>query len=149
MQDHADHHDAELLLRLYDIRREARLRQAREWYIREFHAGTIEEFLHQCPPGSPENASFRMVVSYWDMACSIVNQGLIKEEFFFENTTEFWVVWTKVRHLAPTMRERRKNPFIWKNLDELAGRYEKWMGKRAPDALEAFRQQVLSPPAKK
>ncbi|MHB8653935.1 MAG: DUF4760 domain-containing protein [Terriglobia bacterium] len=149
MHDHADHHDAELLLRLYDIRREARLRQARDWYFREFHVGTFEELMQQYPPGSPENASFRMVVSYWDMACSIVNQGLIKEEFFFENTNEFWVVWTKVKHLAPTMRERRKNPFIWKNLDDLAGRYEKWMSKRAPDALEAFRQQVLSPPAKK
>jgi len=149
MHDHADHHDAELLLRLYDLRREARLRQAREWYFREFRAATFEELMHQYPPGSPENASFRMVVSYWDMACSIVNQGLIKEEFFFENTTEFWVVWTKVKHLAPVMRERRKNPFIWKNLDDLAGRYEKWMGKRAPDALETFRQQVLSPPAKK
>lgn len=149
MHDHADHHDAELLLRLYDIRREARLRQARDWYFRELHAGTFEDLMQQYPPGSPENASFRMVVSYWDMACSIVNQGLIKEEFFFQNTTEFWVVWTKVKHLAPVMRERRKNPFIWKNLEDLAGRYEKWMSKRAPDALEAFRQQVLSPPVKK
>jgi hypothetical protein len=148
MHDHADHHDAELLLRLYDIRREARLRQAREWYTREFHAGTIEEFLRQYPPGSPENASFRMVVSYWDMASSIVNQGLIKEEFFFENTAEFWIVWAKVKHLAPAMRELRKNPYIWKNLDELAGRFEKWMDKRAPAALEALRQQVLNAPVK-
>ena len=148
MHDHADHHDAELLLRLYDIRREARLRQAREWFTREFRAGTFEELILKYPPGSQENVSFRMVVSYWDMASSIVNRGLIKEEFFFENTTEFWVVWTKLKQLAPAMRERRKNPMLWKNLDDLAGRFEKWMDKRAPEALETFRQQVLNPPAK-
>ena len=148
MQDHPDHHDAELLLRLYDVRREEKLRSAREWYLREYHVESAEDHFLKYPYGAKENAFFRMVVSYWDMAASIVNQGLIKEEFFFENTTEFWVVWAKVKHVAPDIRERRKNPHLWKNLDELAGRYEAWMKKRAPEALGVLRQQIMNPPAK-
>jgi hypothetical protein len=148
MRDHADHHDAELLLRLYDLRRETRLRQAREWFIGQFQADSAEDYLRKYPFGSPENASSRMTLSYWDMAGSIVNQGLIKEEFFFENTTEFWIVWAKVKHIAPRMRELRRNPFLWKNLEDLAERYQKWMDKRAPEALETLRQAVIGPPKK-
>ena len=147
MRDHTDHHDAELLLRLYDLRREEKLRKAREWMSAEFRAESLEEFFKKYPRGSPENAFVRMVLSYWDMAASIVNQGLIKEDFFFENTTEFWVVWEKAKHLAPAMRQLRKNPHIWKNLENLATRFEKWMDNRAPEALEAFRAQVLNAPA--
>jgi len=148
MRDHTDHHDAELLLRLYDLRREAKLRQAREWFMGQFRADSVEEFDRKLPRGSPENAYFRMVVSYWDMAASIVNQGLIKEEFFFENTPEFWVVWAKFKHLAPAMRERRKNPHIWENLEKLAEKFEKWTEKRAPAALETIRAQVVNAPVK-
>lgn len=148
MRGHADHHDAELLLRLYDLRRETRLREARDWFIREFQADSPEDLFRKYPGGSSMNASYRMVSSYWDMTGSIVNQGLIKEEFFFENTTEFWIVWAKLKHIAPRMRELRKNPFLWKNLENLAERYQKWMDKRAPEALETLRQAVLAPPKK-
>jgi hypothetical protein len=143
MREHPDHYDAELLLRLYDLRREAKLRQAREWMIREFHAKTLEEFTQECPPGSEKNAFFRMTVSYWDMAASVVNNGLIKEEFFFENTSEFWLIWAKLQRLAPAMREERKNPLMWNNLQTLAAKYEQWMTKRAPEALESLRRRVV------
>ena len=55
-----------------------------------------------------------------------------------------WVVWAKVKHLVPALRERRKNPHLWKNLEVLAEHFEAWMEKRAPDALEVFRQQVVN-----
>ncbi|MGD0696741.1 MAG: hypothetical protein ABSB82_18145 [Terriglobia bacterium] len=147
MRDHADHHDAELLLRLYDLRREAKLRQAREWMAGEFQAESPEEYFKKYPRGSTENAFIRMVLSYWDMAASIVNQGLIKEEFFFENTSEFWAVWAKFKHLAPALRESRKNPYIWKNLENLAERFEKWTEKRAPEALETLHALLVKPSA--
>jgi len=142
VKEHPDNYDAELLLRLYDLRREAKLRQAREWFIREFHAETFAEFIAKCPPGSEMSAFFRMTISYWDMAASIVNHGLIKEEFFFENATEFWIIWDKVKHLAPEVREKYKNPMAWKNLETLAGQFEEWMSKRAPEALELTRQRL-------
>jgi len=144
LREHPDHHDAGLLLHLYDLRREEKLRRARDWYIREFNADSADEFYRRFPPGSEQNTFFRMVLSYWDMAASIVNQGLIKDEFFFENTTEFWLVWSKVKSLAPALREKRKNPQVWKNLETLSEAFERWMQKRAPEALETLRQQVLA-----
>ena len=140
MRDHADHHDAELLLRLYDLRREEKLRQAREWVLQEFQADSLEDLHRRHPRGSPENALLRMVVGYWDMAASVVNSGLIQEEFFFENTNEFWSVWEKVKHLAPAVRQTFKNPHVWENLETLAKKYEQWLTKRAPEALDATRR---------
>jgi len=147
--EHPDNFDAELLLRLYDLRRETKLRQGREFMIRQFQAKSFEDYLAQAPAGSEESALFRMTVTYWDMAASLVNHGLINEDLFFENTGEFWIVWDKVRNVAPTLREKNKNPTSWKNLETLAAKYEKWMAKRAPEALEALRQRLATPVPKK
>lgn len=144
MREHPDHHDAELLLRLYEMRREEKLRQAREWFVGKFQAATFEEMVQKYPPGSQENAYLRMAASYWDMAASIVNHGLIKQEFFFENTAEFWIIWQKIKPLAPAARSAFQNPFYWKNLETLSEQYEKWMAGRAPDALEALRKRLMN-----
>jgi len=142
VRESPDNYDAELLLRLYDLRREEKLRRAREWLIGKFHADSMEELEKQCPMGSEESALFRMAVSYWDMAASLVSHGLIKEDLFFENTGELWLTWEKVRQLAPGFREARKNPLVWKNLESLARKYEQWMAARAPEALEAQRKRL-------
>ena len=142
MRERPDNYDAELLLRLYELRREEKLRRARQWMIEKFQADSVEELGRQLPQGSEENAFFRMVVSYWDMAASLVNHGLLKEDLFFENTAEFWLIWEKVRHLAPAMREARKNPLAWKNLETLARKYEPWMATRAPEALDSLRKRL-------
>jgi hypothetical protein len=142
MRDNPDHHDAELLLRLYDLRREEKLRRAREWFAREFQAENLEDFQRRYPAGSEENAYFRMTVGYWDMAASLVNHGLIHEELFFENTGEFWFVWEKMQHLVPAQRERLKSPHVFSNLQRLVTRYEEWMKSRAPESLEARRQML-------
>ncbi len=142
MRESPDHHDVELMLRLYELRREEKLRQAREWFMREFHAETLEEFARRCPPGSEANAFFRMVTSYWEMAGSVVNHGLIKPHFFFESNGEFFFVWDRIRALAPAVRKAYKNPHYWENLEKLTTEYEKWMAERAPEALETARQRV-------
>jgi hypothetical protein len=149
VKEHPDNFDAELLLRLYDLRREARLRQGREWFIREFNAKSLDDYLAQAPPGSEKTALFRMTISYWDMAASLVNHGLIKEDLFFENTPEFWIIWDKVRNVAPALRENNKNPMVWKNLETLADKYEEWMAKRAPEALDALRKRLAGSAPKK
>src|SRR5579863_288016 len=142
MKELADHHDAELLLRLYELRREEKLRVARDWMATKFHAASLEEMNKLCPPGSKESEYFRMAVSYWDMAASIVNRGLINDELFFENNTELWLIWTKVKPIAAERRAAFKNPLSWQNLETVAEKYEKWMEHRAPGALEAFRQRI-------
>ena len=143
MREHPDHHDAELLLRLYDLRREAKLRQAREWFLHEFKADSPQDLLKRYPRGSQENAFYRMVISYWEMAASFVTHGLISEELFFENTNELWIVWEKIRHLAPETRKRFENPHIWKNLETTSEKFEKWFARRAPQGIEALRRLVV------
>lgn len=145
MRDNPDHHDAELLLHLYELRRENRLREAREWFLREMKLESAQDFAARVPRGSREHTSYRMVTSYWEMAASIVNRGLIQDELFFETNAELWLVWQKVKHLAPSMRENFKNPHVWKNLEAVAEKYEKWMNKRAPEALDELRKVVLAP----
>ncbi|HEV3277066.1 MAG TPA: hypothetical protein VG860_09635 [Terriglobia bacterium] len=142
MRVNPDHHDAELLLRLYDLRREEKLRRAREWFLGKFRARNAEEFDRACPPGSEENAYFRMTVSYWNMAASVVNHGLIQEQFFFENNAELWTVWEKIKVLAPATRERLKNPYAYEHLEKLALKYESWMSERAPGSIEVRRQNL-------
>jgi hypothetical protein len=143
MREHPDHHDAELLLRLYDLRREERLREAREWFVRECKSDSVQDFNSRFPRGSREHTSYRMVTSYWEMAASLVNHGLIHEELFFENSNELWLVWQRIKHLAPATREMFKNPHIWENLETTSGKFEKWMNKRAPQALDALRKIVV------
>lgn len=142
MHDSPDHHDAELLLGLYDLRREEKLRRARAWFMGKFRASTLEELQQVCPPNSEESAYFRMTVSYWDMASSVVNHGLIHEQFFFESNGELWAVWDKARLVIPLLRASHKDPHAYENLEKLALKYEKWMAGRSPECLEARRQRL-------
>ena len=82
----ATYDDANLLLRLYELRREEKLRQARDWFNKNFHANTVDEFLRFCPVGSQENAYYRMVTSYWDMAASFVTNGVLHRDLFVQNS---------------------------------------------------------------
>jgi hypothetical protein len=137
-----NHEQVNLMLRLYDIRREPRLREAREWYVASFHPASAEEAMQQCPPGSTENAFMRMVISYWDMAANVVNRGLIDEEFFFENTGEQWLVWERLKPVIGAWRGMMKNPHVFEHLEEHCKRLEAWREKRAPGTTEAMREMM-------
>lgn len=136
------HDQANLLLRLYELRREPRMREARDWYAANFHPATLEEMNALAPPGSTANAFVRMVLSYWEMAASMVNRGLIDEDFFFENTGEQWAFWMRIKGLIPALRERSKNPHQFGNLETHVSRFEAWREKRAPGSGEAIRQMM-------
>jgi hypothetical protein len=136
------HEQANLLLRLYDLRREPRMREAREWYFGHFKPTSVEDAMKICPPNSAENTSMRMVTSYWDMAAGMVNRGLIDEEFFFENTGEQWLVWERLKPILPAMRAMFKNPNYHRQLEEHVKRLEAWREKGAPGSTEAMRQMM-------
>ncbi|MFZ3217017.1 MAG: hypothetical protein WA192_13250 [Candidatus Acidiferrales bacterium] len=138
------HEQVNLMLRLYDIRREPRLREARDWYVRNFHAASLEEVLKIAPPDSQENAFVRMVISYWDTAANTANRGLIDEEFFFENSGEQWMVWERVKPIIGAWRAAFKNPFLYAPLEEHCKRLEAWREKRAPGSTEAMRQLMAT-----
>jgi len=133
-----------LMLKLYDLRREPRLRQARAWLVNEFNAATLEELLQKYPPGSEESTSLRMATSYWEMCASIVHRGLMDDDLFFENNGEAWVVWEKIKHLAPAWRAQLSNPTFFAHLEELCRRFEAWREKRAPGSNEALRRMFES-----
>jgi hypothetical protein len=133
------HEQVNLMLRLYDIRREPRLREARDWYMTHFTPATPEELMAMCPPGSQENAFMRMVISYWEMVASIVNRDVINDEFFFENSGEQWVVWERLKPVVPAFRVMFKNPLAFSNLEKHCAAMERWREKRAPGSTEAMR----------
>lgn len=138
----ATHEQANLMLRLYELRREPKMRQAREWFIANFHPQTPEDVMKIAPPGSEQNAYMRMVGSYWEMVANIVSRGLIDEEFFFENSGEQWIVWERLKAIAPAMRTAFKNPHAWAKLEEHCKHLEAWREKRAPGSTEAMRQMM-------
>ncbi|HUL15477.1 MAG TPA: hypothetical protein VLV88_05740 [Terriglobales bacterium] len=140
--------EVNLMLRLYDMRREARLRQARTWFIDQFHPDTSEDMTEKFPPGSEEYNNIRMVLSYWDMVASIVNRGLIDDELFFENNGEIWVVWDRIRNVVPTWRAAFRNATMFLNMEEACKRLEAWREKRAPGSSVAMRQMMQQSRAK-
>ena len=138
------HEQVNLMLRLYEERREPLMREARDWFFMKFHPASAEEMMQVCPPGSKENAYMRMVVSYWEMVANIVNRGLIDEEFFFQNSGEQWFVWERMKPIASALRTRSKNPHQFSQLEEHAKRMEAWREKRAPGAVETARAQMAA-----
>jgi hypothetical protein len=136
------HEQVNLLLRLYDTRREPRLREAREWFGLNFHPKSPEEAMRLCPPGGRENAFMRMVLSYWEMVASIVNRGLIDEDFFFENTGEQWVVFEQVKPVLGPWRTMFSSPNFLSNLEEQCKRLEAWREKRNPGSNAAMRKMI-------
>lgn len=137
------HQQVDLMLKLYDLRREAKLREAREWYVGNFNVSSAEEMMQKYPPGSRDNTLMRMATSYWDMVASIVNRGLIDDELFFESNGEIWLIWQFLKPVVPAMRERFKNPTIYANLEKCAGRFEAWREKNAPGSNENMRQMIV------
>ena len=138
------HEQANLLLRLYELRREPRLREARTWFYSKFEASTLGEVTSKYPMGSEESASLRMVISYWDMAAGLSNRGLIDDEMFFENSAEGWIVWEKVKAVIAAQRETMKNPTILVQLENFAKRFEAWRERTAPGSVEVFRRAQVS-----
>jgi tRNA-dihydrouridine synthase len=134
--------EVNLMLRLYDMRREPRLRQARAWFVENFHPKSAEEMIEKYPQGSEENTYIRMVISYWDMVASIVNRGLINDELFFESNGEIWVVWDRMRGIVPIWRSAFKNPRLFANIEETYKRLETWREKQAPGSSAAMRSMM-------
>lgn len=136
------HEQVNLMLHLYEMRREPVMREARAWFIANFHPQTPEDVLKICPPGSKENGYLRQVASYWEMVANIVSRGLVNEEFFFETSGEQWVVWECIKPIASAWRTLLKNPHAWEKLEEHCTRLEAWREKRAPGSNAATRQML-------
>ncbi|HSG33899.1 MAG TPA: hypothetical protein VLA37_05140 [Sphingomonadaceae bacterium] len=144
MRPCATYDDVSLVLRLYEIRRESRMRDARRWFVKECKVKTLAELDALCPVGSVENESFRMVTSYWDMCCSFIAGGVLQPDIFFESNREALLVWERIRDVVPAIRERYEDPKYLGNLEQVADLFVEWMGKRGPNAYAAFSKRMRS-----
>ena len=134
------HEQAQLHLQTYDLRREARLRQARDWFFKNYHVETLDDAMRIAAPGT-ENGTFAMMVfSYWEQTCALLNYGLLHEDLFFETSGEFFGVWETVKPIVPQARERFVNNQFLAHLEKAAQRYETWIESRSPGHVAAMRQ---------
>ena len=142
MQTPATYDDANLILKLYDMRREDKLRSAREWFVKNFHCSTMDEFNKLCPMGSQENAYARQVVTYWEMVASFITSGVLNEHLFFQSGMELLLVWERVKDFVPEMRVANKNSGSWKNLEMVASKFAEHLNSTDPETYPAFSARV-------
>jgi hypothetical protein len=131
----ATYDDVNLILRLYDMRREEKLRAARTWFVTNFKPKNMEEMGKLAGPGTDGNANFRQAISYWEMVASFVTAGVLNEELLFQNTRELLVFWLRIKPVVNEVRAAQKDPNAWKNLETVAEAYAKFLG---PEVYEAF-----------
>jgi hypothetical protein len=134
------HEQGQLQLQLYDLRREAKLRQARDWFFQNYHAETFDDSMRIAAPGTENGTLAMMVFSYWEQACSYLNHGLLNEDLFFESNGEFFGVWELVKGTVPEGRKRFSNTQFLANMEKAAQRYESWIESRSPGVVAAMRQ---------
>ncbi len=133
---------AQLHLQVYDLRREARLRQARDWFQQNYTAQTFEDAMRIAAPGTEQGAFVGMVIGYWEQACALLNYGLLHEGLFFETSGEFFGVWESLKPVVPQFRERFADKNLLANLEKAAHNYEAWSERRSPGHIAAMRQFI-------
>lgn len=109
------YNDADLILKLYDLRREKTMREARMWFF-TFDPKGPQDFLDVLT--SDKSGHYRMVVSYWDMACSLVNNGAIDEQMFNDANGEHIFVYAKMEPFIPILREQLGAPQFLAHLEK-------------------------------
>ena len=113
------HEDADLILKLYDLRRETVMREARNWLF-TFNPTGIQDVMEVMM--GEHSGHFRMVVSYWDMACAMVVNGAIDEELFNQTNGEHMFVYMKIEPVLQEIRAMFDNPEFLKNLETVVKR---------------------------
>jgi hypothetical protein len=111
--------DADLILKLYDLRREATMREARNWMF-TFNPTNVQDVIEVLL--GEHSGHYRMVISYWDMAAAMVNNGAIDEQLFNETNGEHLFVYSKIEPVLEEVRALFGNPDFLRNLETLVKR---------------------------
>ena len=117
--------DVHLILRLYELRRDAELRRARSFMLSEFNLKTWDEVRRHYLTGDEMDRHFRMATSYWEMVAAFVNRGLLNEELFFDTHGEDIVIWKKLEPIVKDARKQIRPTWLW-NLERMARRHQEW-----------------------
>ena len=152
MAKKATPHDAQLILKLYDLRREAEMRKARNWFVVEFWPQSADDFLKVANAfPSQENAWLRQVGGYWDMAASLVVHGALSEELFLSRSSgEMFFIFAKVHPFLKEIREKMSNPEACANIEKVAtgSKLARKRLERVSENVEN-RRKAMAKPAKK
>jgi len=140
METKPTHEQAQLHLQVYDLRREARMRQARDWFFKNYFVENFEDAMRLTAPGTENGAFAGMVISYWEQACALLDYGLLHEDLFFETNGEFFGVWERVKLMVPEARKRLNAKSYLAHLENAANRYEAWSEKRSPGHVATMRE---------
>ncbi|HXE31556.1 MAG TPA: hypothetical protein VN515_07130 [Terriglobales bacterium] len=133
----AKQEDAKLLLKLYDLRRETVMRQARTWFGRDFHPTSAESVMDTLK--SEQSAYFRMVTSYWEMAATLVAHGAIDADLFNEANGEHIFVYVKMEPYLKELRTQYGNPRMMANLEKVVLAMP-----NAEATLKSFRERIAA-----
>lgn len=139
---HITANDAQILLRLYEIRIQSPLREARHWFETSFSVQEARDFDRLWATDDNARTNFRLVLSYWEMCCSMVITGALHPELFFQNAGELLYVWQKIQVLVHETRQTRKNPLSCQNMERVARAYISWLDGKAPEALPAMKERI-------
>lgn len=117
MTNTATHGDVDIILRLYQMRCEPVMREARRFMTFELWPSSFEELGKLFAAGGNEFAYFRQVTSYWDMAMSFVARGALDQHLFLDNCNEMIFNYVKLRPFLPALRETI-SPMFWKRIED-------------------------------
>ena len=120
--------DVQLILQLYDLRREAEMRKARNWWAGEFFPQNPDDFLKVAwAMGTQENNWLRMVSGYWGMAASFVLHGALNEDLFLQPgfSGEMFLIYAKLHPFIKELRQKMDDPHVFRNVEEVIT-HTKW-----------------------
>lgn len=118
-KDHPDHHDAEIVMRLYDLRREPVMRESRDALNATFWPRSYDDVVAITKRDHELNRAFRQVGTYWEMAYGMVRHGIVNAEYFLESNGEGFFLFTKIHpHLEAYRRD--VNPLAFRNAEWVA-----------------------------
>ncbi|MGH9386105.1 MAG: DUF4760 domain-containing protein [Vicinamibacterales bacterium] len=142
MTNRPTYDDANLILKLYEMRRDERMRQARSWFSAKCKVKSYDELTKLAPSGSEENASFRMVVTYWDLVGSFITSGVLNKELFFQSGRELLLVFERMREPLPSIREAYHDPDYLKHLEAVGLQFADYFKGQNKSAYEAFLKRI-------
>ena len=114
--------DAELIMRLYELRREPEMRKARNWWLTQFWPNNAEDFMKIAVTlGTQENNWLRQVGGYWGMAAAFVQAGALDHELFLQPSVsgEMFFIFAKVQPFLKELREQLGDPEVFRNVEEV------------------------------
>ena len=112
-------HDVLAILKLYELRRDEQMRDARQWFFSEFAPASAMDIIALFRGGERASANFRMVTSYWDTAASLVLNGGIDKKLFLDANTEHAFIYAKIADFLPEVRELFREPDYLIHLENL------------------------------